>query len=98
MTAAAASSGVPQSLRDTLLRLVAAGFAGGVEAASSTGGGILPPVMGTGAFIIAEFSGIPYRDIVLVSIVPALLYFAAVYYQVHLEALKHGIGGLRPQL
>src|SRR5690606_500726 len=51
-------------------------FAGGVEAAASTGGGILPPIMGAGAFILAEFTGIPYSTVALYSIIPALMYFA----------------------
>lgn len=69
-------------------------FAGGVEAAAGSGGGILPPVMGAGAFLIAEFSGIPYSEIILVSIIPALMYFAGVYFQVDLEAAKHNLRGM----
>lgn len=69
-------------------------FSGGVEAAASTGGQILPPVMGAGAFLIAEFTGIPYVTIVLVSIVPALMYFLAVYWLVDFEAVKKNLGGL----
>jgi len=69
-------------------------FAGGVEAAASTGGGILPPVMGAGAFLIAEFTGIPYVTIVLVSIVPAIMYFLAVYWLVDFEAVKKELKGL----
>jgi TRAP transporter 4TM/12TM fusion protein len=68
-------------------------FAGGVEAAASTGGQILPPVMGAGAFLIAEFTGTPYRTVVLVSLVPALLYFLSVYFLVDFEALKQGLRG-----
>ena len=69
-------------------------FSGGVEAAASTGGQILPPVMGAGAFLIAEFTGIPYVTIVLVSIVPALMYFLAVYWLVDFEAVKKNLEGL----
>ena len=68
-------------------------FAGGVEAAASTGGQILPPVMGAGAFLIAEFTGTPYRTVVLVSLIPAALYFLAVYFLVDFQALKEGLQG-----
>ena len=69
-------------------------FSGGVEAAASTGGQILPPVMGAGAFLIAEFTGVPYVTIVLVSIVPAIMYFLAVYWLVDFEAAKKSLEGL----
>jgi TRAP transporter 4TM/12TM fusion protein len=69
-------------------------FAGGVEAAASTGGQILPPVMGAGAFLISEFTGVPYVTIVLVSLVPALMYFLAVYWLVDFEAAKKQLEGL----
>ena len=69
-------------------------FSGGVEAASSVGGQMLPPVMGAGAFLIAEFTGTPYTTIVLVSIVPALLYFFSVYMLVDFQALKRNLKGL----
>lgn len=69
-------------------------FSGGVEAAASTGGQILPPVMGAGAFLIAEFTGVPYVTIVLVSIVPAIMYFMAVYWLVDFEAAKKNLEGL----
>ncbi|MGH3665293.1 MAG: TRAP transporter permease [Egibacteraceae bacterium] len=69
-------------------------FAGGVEAAASTGGGILPPVMGAGAFIIAEFTRTPYLHIVLVSIVPALMYYLAVYLLVDFRAQQRGLSGV----
>ncbi|MDR1731289.1 MAG: TRAP transporter permease [Synergistaceae bacterium] len=69
-------------------------FAGAVEAAASTGGQIMPPVMGTGAFIMAEFLGIPYIRIATVAIIPAVLYFAAVYFQVDIRARKIGLRGL----
>jgi TRAP transporter 4TM/12TM fusion protein len=69
-------------------------FSGGVEAASSVGGQMLPPVMGAGAFLIAEFTGTPYTTIVLVSIVPALLYFFSVYMLVDFQALRRNLEGL----
>ncbi len=69
--------------------------AAGVEAAASTGGQMVPPIMGAAAFLIAEFAGVPYATVVLVSIGPAILYFASVLWMVHLEAVKEGIVGLR---
>jgi TRAP transporter 4TM/12TM fusion protein len=65
--------------------------AGAIEAAASTGGQIVPPIMGAGAFIMAEWTGIPYREIIVVSIVPAILYFLSVSFFVHIRALKSGI-------
>ncbi len=67
-------------------------FAAGVEAASSTGGQLMPPIMGAGAFIMASYTGIPYGTIVAVSIVPALLYFLSVAFIVRIEAVKYQIG------
>jgi len=69
-------------------------FAGGVEATSSMGGQIMPPVMGAVAFIMAETIGVPYADIVEAAIIPALLYFGSCYWAVHLEAGKKGLLGL----
>ena len=71
-----------------------AAFAGGVEATSSMGGQIMPPVMGAVAFIMAETIGVPYSEIVIAAIIPALLYFAACFWSVHLEAGKRGLHGL----
>ncbi len=68
--------------------------AGGVEAAASTGGQIMPPLMGAGAFLMSEFTQVPYIDIVLVSIFPAFLYFGAVYLLVHIAAVKQGMKGM----
>ena len=68
--------------------------AGGIEAAASTGGQIMPPLMGAGAFLMSEFTRVPYVDIVLVSIFPAFLYFGAVYLLVHIAAIKQGMTGL----
>ncbi len=69
-------------------------FAGAVEATSSTGGQIMPPVMGAAAFIMAEFLGVPYIKIATAAIVPALVYYFAVGTMVHLEALKNNLVGL----
>ncbi|UDM07073.1 TRAP transporter fused permease subunit [Halomonas sp. NyZ770] len=69
-------------------------LSGSVEVAASTGGSLLPPVMGSAAFIMAEYTGIEYRDIVIAGIVPALLYFLCVYFQVHLRSQKLGLRGL----
>ena len=69
--------------------------AGAVEAAASTGGQIMPPIMGAGAFIMAEVTGIPYQDIAIAAIIPALLYFVSVYFMVDLEAAKLGMRGMR---
>ncbi|WP_243374559.1 TRAP transporter permease [Microvirga solisilvae] len=69
-------------------------FAGGVEATSSMGGQIMPPVMGAVAFIMAETIDVPYSEIVKAAIIPALLYFASCYLAVHLEAGKRNLRGL----
>lgn len=68
--------------------------AGGIEAAASTGGQIMPPLMGAGAFLIAEYTNTPYVEIVKISILPAIMYFATVYLFVHIIALKQGMQGL----
>ena len=67
-------------------------FAAGVEAAASTGGQLMPPIMGAGAFVMASYTGIPYGTIVAVSVVPAILYFLSVAFIVRIEAVKHGAG------
>lgn len=64
-------------------------FAGAVEAVASTGGLILPPVMGAAAFIMVDFVGLPYRQIAIAALIPALLYFCGIFFQVDLEARKH---------
>ena len=69
--------------------------AGAVEAAASTGGQIMPPIMGAGAFIMAEITGIPYTDITIAAIIPAVLYFVSVYFMVDFEAAKLGMRGMR---
>ncbi|SFG07795.1 TRAP transporter, 4TM/12TM fusion protein [Lachnospiraceae bacterium C7] len=69
-------------------------FAGAVEAASSTGGQIMPPIMGAAAFLMADFVGVPYSNIIGRAILPAVLYFLGIFISVHLEAKKlrlHGI-------
>ena len=68
--------------------------AGGVEAAASTGGQIMPPIMGAGAFLIAEYTRLPYVDIVRLSVLPAILYFATVYLFVDIIAAKRGMKGM----
>ncbi|MCP1676208.1 TRAP transporter 4TM/12TM fusion protein [Natronocella acetinitrilica] len=72
-------------------------FSGSVEAAASTGGQVLPPVMGATAFIIAEFTRTPYNLIALYALFPALLYFLGVFAMVHLEAKKNNIPTLKPE-
>lgn len=69
-------------------------FAGAVEVAASTGGSLLPPVMGAAAFIMAEYTGIAYVDIALAALVPALLYYLSVYFLVHLRARRLGLSGI----
>ncbi|WP_417869779.1 TRAP transporter permease [Vibrio furnissii] len=66
-------------------------FAAGVEAAASTGGQLMPPVMGAGAFIMASYTQIPYVDIVAVSFIPALIYFLSVAFFVRIEAKRSGV-------
>lgn len=74
-------------------------FAGAVEAASSTGGQIMPPIMGAAAFLMAEYMGVPYIDVAVKAIIPALLYFTGIFITVHLEAKKLGLQGIpRDQL
>ena len=74
-------------------------FAGAVEAAASTGGQIMPPIMGAAAFLMAEFTGEPYSKIAVRAILPAVLYFTGIYIAVHLEAKKLGLQGIpRDQL
>jgi TRAP transporter 4TM/12TM fusion protein len=68
--------------------------AASVEAAASSGGQILPPIMGAGAFIMAEITGIAYAEIVVAAIIPAVLYFISIYFMVDKEALKKGMKGL----
>ena len=69
-------------------------FAGAVEAAASTGGQIMPPIMGAAAFLMAEYMGIPYGQVALRAVLPAVLYFVGIYMSVHLEAKKLGLRGM----
>ncbi len=69
--------------------------AGAIEAAASTGGQIMPPIMGAGAFIMAEVTGIPYSELVIAAIIPATLYFVSIYFMVDLEAARTGMRGMR---
>ena len=69
-------------------------FAGAVEAAASTGGQIMPPIMGAAAFLMSEYTGVPYPRIALLAILPAVLYFTGIYIAVHLEAKRLGLKGL----
>lgn len=71
-----------------------ASSAGAIEAAASTGGQLMPPIMGAGAFIMAEVTGIPYTSIIIAAIIPCLLYYLALYVHIDLEAQKEGIHGL----
>lgn len=68
-------------------------FAGATEAVASTGGQIMPPIMGAGVFIMSEITGIPYSRLILAGIVPAILYFASVYFMVDYEAVKLNLHG-----
>ena len=69
-------------------------FAAAVEAAASTGGQIMPPIMGAAAFLMAEYIDIPYAEVAVKAILPALLYFAGIFIAVHLEAKKLGLKGI----
>ena len=69
-------------------------FAGAVEAAASTGGQIMPPIMGAAAFLMAEYIGIPYAKVAVKAILPAVLYFTGIFIAVHLEAKKLGLNGI----
>jgi TRAP transporter 4TM/12TM fusion protein len=82
----------------TIPMMVRAGYAppvaAAIEAVASTGGQIMPPVMGITAFLIADWLGIPYGDVVIAAALPALLYYVALFVQIDLEAAKHGLVGL----
>ena len=70
-------------------------FAGAIESVASTGGQFMPPVMGAAAFIIADMLGVTYLEVCKAALIPALLYFFALLYMVHLEALRSGLRGLK---
>jgi len=72
-------------------------FAGAVEAAASTGGQIMPPIMGAAAFLMAEYMSLPYSQVALKALLPAVLYFAGIFIEVHLEAKKLGLKGLKKE-
>ena len=69
-------------------------FAGAVEAAASTGGQIMPPIMGAAAFIMTEYVGVPYNTIAFAAVIPAILYFTGIYANVHFEAMRKGLLGV----
>ncbi|GAB3710863.1 TRAP transporter permease [Nocardiopsis oceani] len=73
-------------------------YSGGVEAASSTGGQILPPIMGAGAFIMIEFTGASYQQILQAAAIPAIMFFVSQYVVVHYDSKRWGIGGLPKHL
>ncbi|MFC7075169.1 TRAP transporter permease [Haloarcula halophila] len=71
-------------------------FAGGVEASASSGGQILPPVMGAAAFLIVQYTATPFREVIVAATIPAIVFFFGVWVMVHFEAVKQNIGGLDP--
>ncbi|HEU5319633.1 MAG TPA: TRAP transporter fused permease subunit, partial [Methylomirabilota bacterium] len=73
-------------------------IAGAIEATASCGGPLMPPIMGAGAFIMAELTGIPYTQIVVAAALPAVLYYAGIMATVHWEALKHGMGTMAAEM
>ena len=73
-------------------------FAGAVEASASTGGQIMPPIMGAAAFLMAEYVGVPYSNIIVRAILPAVLYFLGIFIAVHLEAKKLGLKGIPKEM
>jgi TRAP transporter 4TM/12TM fusion protein len=72
-------------------------FAGAVEALASTGGQLMPPVMGAAAFVMSAFSGIPYRTIIYYAFFPAVLFFVCIFVTVHLEAKRLNLPGMEPE-
>jgi len=82
----------------TIPMMIKTGFrpsiAAAVEVAASAGGGLMPPVMGSAAFIMAEYTGLPYRDIIIAGIIPALLYYLAIFMQVDVRARRLGLKGI----
>ena len=69
-------------------------FAAAVEATASTGGQIMPPIMGAAAFVMAEFLAVPYFQVTIWAVIPAILYYVAVFFAVHFEAKRHGLLGV----
>jgi TRAP transporter 4TM/12TM fusion protein len=86
----------------TIPMMKKAGFkphvAGGIEPAASIGGMFMPPIMGAGGFIMAELTGMPYSQIMLIAIFPALMYFFSVFVMVHYEAKRHNIAGEKTEV
>ena len=72
--------------------------AGAIEAVASTGGQLMPPIMGAAAFLMAEFLGIPYKDVALAALIPALMFYLALFLQADLEAARQGIRAVDPEL
>ncbi|WP_249869275.1 TRAP transporter permease [Oceanobacillus saliphilus] len=70
-------------------------FAAATEATASAGGQLLPPIMGAGAFLMAEITGMPYSEIILAATIPALLYFISIYFMIDFKAIKDGLKGLK---
>ena len=66
-------------------------FAGAVEVAASTGGSAMPPIMGSAAFILAEYTGVPYREVIQAALIPAIVYYLGVFLQVHFRAVRHDL-------
>ena len=73
-------------------------IAAAIEATASCGGPLMPPIMGAGAFIMAELTGVPYQQIIVAAALPAVLYYLSILATVHWEALKHGIGTMKADL
>jgi TRAP transporter 4TM/12TM fusion protein len=73
-------------------------LAGAIEASASSGGQITPPIMGAGAFVMAEFLNIPYLTVMLAAVIPALVYYAGVWAGIYVEAKRYGLGKLPPEL
>jgi TRAP transporter 4TM/12TM fusion protein len=89
-TVASGSFTIPMMIRAGFRRP----FAAATEASASTGGQMVPPIMGAAAFIMAEYTGVPYSEIILLAIVPAVLYFSGVFLGIHFEARKRGVLGV----
>src|SRR6267143_147612 len=73
-------------------------IAAGIEATASCGGPLMPPIMGAGAFIMAELTGVPYQKIIVAAALPAILYYLSIMATVHWEALAHGIGTMKAEM
>ncbi|WP_319518504.1 TRAP transporter permease [uncultured Martelella sp.] len=72
-------------------------LAGAVESAASTGGQVLPPVMGAAAFLLVDFLGIPYTELIVIAAIPALMFFSGIFAAVHFESVKLGMKGIEDQ-